>query len=150
MRAIAACVRLHNLCVDIQQSGELGEWTVDCERAERMQGVQDAVAKGELERLEELAEGGTRTDYEAHEDAHADRSRSSLDATQQATAFNALGSAAQQRVARGRHPEHDEERSHTRPVAAAAQTRHDIAEALAAAGETRTTGKATAQQNRGR
>ena len=43
-----------------------------------------------------------------------------------------------------------EERSHTRPVAAAAQTRHDIAEALAAAGETRTTGKATAQQNRGR
>ena len=160
VKAIAACVRLHNLCVDAHTHGDGEDWSVEFERLAREEEVQNAAgaatAAGNSEAaatLRELAVGGAQVDWDAHLDADGVQpKRAGLDAEQQTKATALLAAREASSAGRKRrrrwqvqHPEHREDRAHARPVVLAAVQRAQIAQALHDAGETRVAGKAAAR-----
>ena len=157
MKAIAATVRLHNLCVDAFQRGEGDEWTVEMERVARAEAVQQAQQAlqqhQKKQELAELAAGGTQGDWGAHRDTDGEEpARAALDAEYRRKAqllleAEAPGHARRKRHAKKRaHPEHVAPRARRseEPVASAVR-RAEICAELHAAGQSRSAGKSSAK-----
>lgn len=149
-KAVAATVRLHNVCVEAFLQGEGDEWSVETERMAREHEIKQAAVAEQDAELASLADGGTHQDSGPHSADDVVR-RGRLDAEQQAAAEKLLaarekGAARRRRKRRERqHPEHAAAQRHRPPPRAAAADRAEqIAASLSAAGESRAKGKAAA------
>jgi hypothetical protein len=139
--AIAACVRLHNVLVGAFHDGVEDDWSEQLEGLAREEAISVAARYKTHDELEELAAGGSITDWEATGDAQgAIPARAHLPRKQQEAARALLAERSRGKRSGAPVPlEHAEERQHTPAIVAAAGLRDEVAAALHGAGLRRQT-----------